>query len=177
MKLNGSKPGYQSTHMAAGPSTAGIILLLCIYLLGAVIGCYFASGGQGTALETEDWLKFCTCMDAVFIALILLLSGIRLYPLIAIFTMLLQGFLTSVWIMWQCVGGTSAIYIRCCGECGLFSAAALLCTLVAALKGLSTKYRPGKHGQQMRTCLILMGILYAVLLIAVMLQIQVCKWL
>ena len=177
MKLRGSKPGYRCAHVAEGPSPAGIVLLLCLYLLGAVVGCYFARGSAGPGIEPEEWVNLCACIDGVLIALILLLSWMRMYPLLPMILMILKGFLTSAWVMWCCADGAMAGYVRACGEWGIFSTVSLLCALIAALKGLSVHYRGGRRARQVRTSLILMGVLYAFLLMGTMLQTQICKWL
>ena len=170
MKLRGSKPGYRCSHAAEGPSPAGIVLLLCLYLLGAVVGCYAARGGAGPGMKSEEWVNLCACIDGVLIAL-------TLYPLLPMILMMLKGILTSAWIVWQYTDSTVADYVRSCGEWGVFSAVSLLCALVAALKGLSANYRRGRRPRQVRTSLILIGVLYAFLLMGTMLQVQICKWL
>ncbi len=177
MKLRGSKPGHQYAHVGEGPSPAGIILLLCLYLLGAVMGCYLAKGILGPTCPAEEWLKACACVDGMMIALALLLPKLRMYPLLPLILLPLKGLLTSAWVVWQCTGGTAGIYLRCCAGWGLFSLVSLLCLLVAFLQGMSMRLRPGRRSRSFRTSLTLMGILYGFLLMAVMLQSQVCKWL
>lgn len=177
MKLRGNKSGRQHLHVREEASPAGVILLLCLYLLGAAVGCYLAKGLDGPNCAQEDWVLFCACADGVLLALALLLPRLPLYPLLPLTMLPLKGLLTSAWVVWQCTDGTAGEYLRCCGRWGLFSAVSLLCLLVAFLQGLARRVRPGRRERRFRTAMILLGILYGILGAAVLLQCQLCKWL
>ena len=177
MKLRGSRPGYQHTHVGEDTSPAGIILLLCLYLLGAAMGCYLAKGISVPMVTAEVWLKICACMDGMTIALAILLSWMRIYPLLPLLLLPLKGLLTSGWVVWQCTGSAINTYLRCCIEYGLFAVVSLLCVLVAFRQGMSMYLRPGKRGRNAQTSAAFMGILCGLLLIAVAVQNQICRWL
>ena len=176
MKLRGNKPGHRYVHEGAGPAPAGIILLLCLYLFGAVAGCYFAKGLVGPSFDREEWFKLCACIDGMAIALALLLPRLRWYLLLPLAALPLKGLLTSAWVVWQCAGGQIDTYLRCCMGWGIFSAGSLLCLLVAFLQGLSLRLRPGRRESHVQTALTLLGILYGILMMVTMLQTQICKW-
>ncbi len=177
MKLRGNKPGHRYAHEGAGPAPAGIILLLCLYLFGAVAGCYLAKGLVGPAFDREEWVKLCACLDGMAIALALLLPRLRMYPLLPLVVLPLKGLLTSAWVVWQCADGQISAYLRCCMGWGIFSVGSLLCLLVAFLQGLSLRLRPGRRENRVQTALTLLGILYSILMMVTMLQTQICKWL
>ncbi len=176
MKLRGNKPGHRYAHEGAGPAPAGIILLLCLYLFGAVAGCYLAKGLVGPSFDREEWVKLCACADGMIIALALLLPRLQLYPLLPLLALPLKGLLTSAWVVWQCTGGQIGTYLRCCVGWGIFSAGSLLCLLVAFLQGLSQWGRIGRREKRVQTTLSLLGILYGILMMTAMLQTQICKW-
>jgi hypothetical protein len=176
MKWRGSKPGHSHIHEGNGPALGGIVLLLCLYLLGAVVGCYLAQGMQPYAEDALRWLRFFACADGAAIALVLLLWRMRLFPLLPACVMVLKGLVTSGWVVWQVSGGEVGDYLRCCGRWGLFSAGSLLCLLLACARGMGLYLRPGRKETRLRAAFTLMGILYGILLVVTLLQMQVCKW-
>lgn len=177
MKLRGNKPGQDYLHVGEGPSLAGIILLLCLYLLGAVIGCYLANGSEGPGCTTREWVILCACWDGMALALALLFSQMPAYPLLPMLLLPLKGILTSAWVVWQCAGSAVGAYLRCYGTWGLFSIASLLCLLLAFLKGISMRVRLSGRERRFRAAMMLLIFLYGVLVVATTLQCQVCKWL
>lgn len=177
MKLRGNKPRQKHLHAGEGPSPAGIILLLCLYLTGAVLGCYLAKGAASPGCTAREWVCLCACWDGMTLALALLLSRLPAYPLLPLLLLPLKGILTSAWVVWQCAGGTASAYLRCCGTWGLFSMASLLCLLLAFLKGISMRIRFGRRERRFRAALTLLGILYGILVTVTLIQCQICKWL
>ena len=177
MKLQGNKPGHRHLHEGEGPAPAGIILLLCLYLIGAVAGCYLAKGFSAPTFSTAEWVKLCACVDGMVLALALLMSRQTLYPLLPLTVLPAKGLLTSAWVVWQCTEGAGRAYLQCWAGWGLYSAGSLLCLLVACLQGISLRLRPGWRERRVQAVLVLLGILYGILFVIMLLQIQICKWL
>ena len=154
MKLRGNKPGHRHLHEGEGPAPAGIILLLCLYLIGAVAGCYLAKGFSAPTFSTAEWVKLCACVDGMVLALALLLSRQVLYPLLPLTALPAKGILTSAWVVWQCTEGAGRAYLQCWAGWGLYAAGSLLCLLVACLQGISLRLRPGEDPLQMAVAVI-----------------------
>ena len=177
MKLRGNKPGHRHLHEGEGPAPAGIILLLCLYLIGAVAGCYLAKGLAAPTFSAAEWVKLCACADGMVLALALLLSRQVLYPLLPLTALPAKGMLTSAWVVLQCTEGAGSAYLQCWAGWGLYATGSLLCLLVACLQGISLRLRPGRRERRVQTALVLLGILYGILFVVTTLQMQICKWL
>ena len=73
--------------------------MLCLYLIGAVAGCYLAKGLAAPTFSAAEWVKLCACADGMVLALALLLSRQVLYPLLPLTALPAKGMLTSAWVV------------------------------------------------------------------------------
>lgn len=149
--------------------------MLCLFLVGAAAGCYFAKGSRGFLSLNGTWVLFTASADSGILMLSLFAARWRLYPLVPALILPGKGVLTSCLVIWQCQSGTVGEYLRCCARCGLLTGVSLGCLLVAFLHGMSLRAQRGKREDRRRTTASLLGVLLAILWITALVQWWICK--